>query len=378
MGTILQNFLYSGHTFTKSEEGIKYKYLFLNNIIGFASFVAFIMGFVRIDQNYFLLGSIDIVFALVFISLLLRLRASKDNIESISKALIFLAYLLFLAIYLFANNQSTRLALFFLLVASAFFLRGKRTGFYWLLTVIFTIIVVHVLKPLETSYSNLDIVTFIAYLSALYMIMNFYDAIQNAQTEVLQYLNEHLESLVEQRTKELEIANSELKKEKESLYGISTTDQLTGLRNRYQIRESFDFEMAQSKRYDTDLSIIMMDIDHFKSINDTYGHSVGDQFLKEFAAILKNTLRETEMIVRWGGEEFLIIVPKADAAEANETAQRLRKQIEKKIFSSVGHRSASFGIATFTKNDSFDSMLIRADSALYAAKEHGRNRIEIR
>jgi len=122
----------------------------------------------------------------------------------------------------------------------------------------------------------------------------------------------------------------------------------------------------------------MMDIDHFKSINDTYGHSVGDQFLKEFAAILKNTLRETEMIVRWGGEEFLIIVPKADAAEANETAQRLRKQIEKKIFSSVGHRSASFGIATFTKNDSFDSMLIRADSALYAAKEHGRNRIEIR
>lgn len=136
--------------------------------------------------------------------------------------------------------------------------------------------------------------------------------------------------------------------------------------------------MAQSRRYDTDLSIIMMDIDYFKAINDIYGHSVGDQFLKEFAEILKRTLRETEMVVRWGGEEFLIIVPKADAVKVNETAQRLKKQIEQKIFSSVGHRTASFGIATFVENDSFDSMLIRADNALYAAKEHGRNRIEIR
>lgn len=306
----------------------------------------------------------------------MRLRVSKEQIEFISNALIVSAYLLFIAIYILATSQTNRLSLFFLLLASAYFLKGKRAGFYWLVGIIFSINVIHFTKIVDTHHTNLDIFSVTLYLIALYFIMDLYEAIKNAQTEEVQYINEHLESLIEQRTKELEIANSELKKEKDSLEEISSTDQLTGLHNRYQVREIFDFEIAQSKRYHTDLSIIMMDLDHFKLINDTYGHTVGDQFLQEIANILKSTLREAELIVRWGGEEFLIIVPKANLEKVSEIAERLRTTIEAKKFTTVGHRTASFGITTFIENDSLDSMLLRADNALYRAKEHGRNRIE--
>ncbi|TET87659.1 MAG: GGDEF domain-containing protein [Sulfurovum sp.] len=374
MKSIIQNFLHSGYTFTEMERAKKYKVIFLNSVIGFATFIAFIMGLIRLQQKYILMGSIDLIFSFIFIFFLFRLRVSKDKIESIGNAFIFAAYLLFTATYILATNQLTRLELFFLLVASAFFLKGKQIGFYWLLGVIFTIIAVHFTKP--THYSYLDIFTVSIYLVALYLILNVYEAIKDAQTYALQYLNEHLESLVKKRTEELEIANTELKKEKESLKRISSTDQLTGLHNRYKIREIFDFEKAQSKRYKTDLSIIMMDIDHFKDVNDTYGHCIGDQFLKEVADILTGTLRETEMIVRWGGEEFLIIVPKANAEKIKEIAERLRETIEQKEFNDVGHRTASFGITTFIENDSLDSMVHRADNALYVAKEDGRNRVE--
>jgi len=376
MKSIIQNFLYSGHTFLHHEGNNKYRFIFLNHVIGFAAFVSFIMGFIRIDQNYTVMGYIDFLFSFIFISFLMRLRVSKEQIEFISNALIVSAYLLFIAIYILATSQTNRLSLFFLLLASAYFLKGKRAGFYWLVGIIFSINVIHFTKIVDTHHTNLDIFSVTLYLIALYFIMDLYEAIKNAQTEEVQYINEHLESLIEQRTKELEIANSELKKEKDSLEEISSTDQLTGLHNRYQVREIFDFEIAQSKRYHTDLSIIMMDLDHFKLINDTYGHTVGDQFLQEIANILKSTLREAELIVRWGGEEFLIIVPKANLEKVSEIAERLRTTIEAKKFTTVGHRTASFGITTFIENDSLDSMLLRADNALYRAKEHGRNRIE--
>lgn len=87
-------------------------------------------------------------------------------------------------------------------------------------------------------------------------------------------------------------------------------------------------------------------------------------------------LREAERIVRWGGEEFLVIVPKANIDQAREMTERLRSEIEEKVFSNVGHRTASFGITTLIKNDSLDSMVLRADKALYTAKENGRNRVE--
>jgi diguanylate cyclase (GGDEF)-like protein len=376
MKAFIYNFLHSGRTFSEGEEYTKYKYLFLNNVIGFAAIVAFFMGFVRFRQSNIVMGNIDFLFSVVFALLLLRLRRNEENVERISSALIVAAYLLFTAIYLLAPYQSTRLELYYLLVASAFFLKGRDIGFYWLLGVIFTVVFFHLSSFAETGYSHLDILSASIYMIALFFILNLYEDVKKAQTAALRSLNTNLESLVARRTGELEVANTQLRKEKELLHAISLTDQLTGLHNRFQIRDVFNHEKACAEREGSGLSVIMIDIDHFKAINDTFGHNVGDEVLKAFAQILKHALREYENIVRWGGEEFLILLPNTDGEAALHIARRLQKAVRSHDFSEVGHRTASFGIAVCSGEDTFDTLVSRADRALYRAKETGRDRIE--
>jgi diguanylate cyclase (GGDEF)-like protein len=376
MKTMFLNFLHSGRTFSKEEEYTKYKYLFLNNVIGFAAVVALLMGFIRLQQGNTLMGDIDLLFSMVFAFLLLRLRSETEDIERLSHIVILTAYLLFTALYLLEPAQSTRLQLYYLLVASAFFLKGKRIGFYWLLAVISTIVFFHLSGLAEQGYTHFDIFSASIYLVALFFILNLYEDVKKAQSSALQDLNTNLESLIAQRTEELEIANTELKKEKELLQTISLTDQLTGLHNRFRIRDIFNHEKACAEREESDLAIIMIDIDHFKAVNDTYGHNAGDEVLKAFAQILKRSLREYENIVRWGGEEFLILLPRTDMEAARKIAQRLRQEIRTHYFTGVGHRTASFGIAVCAPEDTFDTLVSRADRALYRAKKKGRDCIE--
>lgn len=374
---ILSDFLYSGHIFSEVEDDVKHKIIFLNSVIGFAILIAAIMGVVRLASGHTLMGLLDIFFVFIFIFFLVQLRRTKEKLEFVSYALIFSAYLLFTFIYILADNQSSRPGLFYLLLTSAFFLKGRKIGFYWLVTIILTIVIIHIGKFLDVPYTHVDIFTAVVYLIALYFIMNIYEEIKESQNKVLYILNTNLDSIVKQRTLELEEANKELKKEKEKFEILSVTDQLTGLHNRHHVKDIFNFEVAQAKRYKTDLSVIMMDIDFFKDINDTFGHNVGDQFLKEISKLLQTTLRETELIMRWGGEEFLIIVPKANLTKAKELTERVRKEIEQRSFTLVGHRTASFGLTTFKENDSFDTLVTRADNALYNSKENGRNCVSI-
>lgn len=374
---LIINFLHSGHTFSQTEADMKYRYLFLNNVIGFAAFVAMIMGFVRIEQANVVMGDIDLAFSVVFVLLLLRLRSGKEEIERISHALIFASYLLFTALYLLAPHQSTRLELYYLLVASAFFLKGRRIGFFWLAAIIATIAFFHLTPFFETGYSHLDVFTASLYMVALFFILNLYENVKRGQSSALQHLNANLESLAAQRTKELEAANTQLKQEKELLHAISVTDQLTGLRNRFQIREIFQKEKSRAAREGHALSAVMLDIDHFKRINDTYGHNTGDRVLQRFAGILKHSVRRYEYVMRWGGEEFLILLPQADAETAMKIARRLQATVRDTPFPGVGHPTASFGVTVCRAEDTFDTLLSRTDKALYKAKQNGRDRIEM-
>jgi diguanylate cyclase (GGDEF)-like protein len=196
-------------------------------------------------------------------------------------------------------------------------------------------------------------------------------------SDVPVFLNGNLEQNVKQRIQALECENNELKLEKEALAKMSMTDPLTGLYNRVKVEETFLYEQKQSIRHADPLSIILMDLDHFKLVNDSYGHNTGDIFLKEIATLLKELFRSSDVIARWGGEEFLIILPKTNLNTAQELALKLKDRVQETEFTDIGKRTSSCGVATLLQNESLASVVQRADSALYLAKDNGRNRIEV-
>ncbi len=161
----------------------------------------------------------------------------------------------------------------------------------------------------------------------------------------------------------------------EDIKSLSEIDHLTEMYNRRKITELFETEYARYKRYKYPLSIILIDIDYFKKVNDEFGHNQGDVILKEFAEILQTDARESDHVGRWGGEEFLIICPQTDIHGAATLAEKLRKSINEYPFTMVGHKTASFGITTCTDDCTFESMINRADKALYSAKSAGRNNV---
>lgn len=165
---------------------------------------------------------------------------------------------------------------------------------------------------------------------------------------------------------------SEAKKELERLY---ITDQLTGVYNRVKIDEIIDIELKKQKRYGYVCSVIMIDIDLFKLVNDTYGHLAGDLTLKEFSALLKSNVRDTDNVGRWGGEEFIIVSPQTDQDGALSLANHLRSKIEEFTFTTVGKKTASFGVASCSEDDDIQSLIDNADKALYRAKNSGRNKV---
>jgi two-component system, cell cycle response regulator len=181
----------------------------------------------------------------------------------------------------------------------------------------------------------------------------------------------------------LELERS-LKKANEDIRMLSITDPLTGSYNRGYLSERFPKETKRALRYGRPLSVILADIDHFKQVNDTYGHLVGDLILKTFVKRLKENLRqEVDWVVRYGGEEFLIILPETDVEGARVVAERMRKKICAEGAEVDGIQvsiSASFGITGFSsfgqeEDISMESIIGKADEYLYQAKREGRNRV---
>jgi diguanylate cyclase (GGDEF)-like protein len=171
----------------------------------------------------------------------------------------------------------------------------------------------------------------------------------------------------------------QLKNAKEKLHILAFTDTLTGLFNRRKFLETMDQEMARAKRYGESLSFIMIDIDHFKKINDTHGHDIGDKALVRFSDIIKSSLRETDFAGRLGGEEFGVILPQTNIDRASVVAERIRTRLDNESESAedgIPHFTASFGLAQHREDNKNSSLLTQdADKALYSAKESGRNKI---
>ena len=184
---------------------------------------------------------------------------------------------------------------------------------------------------------------------------------------------ESLESKVAQRTADLEKANEEIRL-------LSITDLLTGCFNRRYMDQHLALVLEQAKRYRRNLTIAIGDIDHFKRINDTWGHPAGDRVLSEVGLALRNNLRESDWVARFGGEEFVVVLPETDSDNAQVVVEKLRGQLEQMpiLFNDETLRiTASFGLASLDieKDDSASDILSRADKCLYEAKRNGRNRV---
>ena len=156
---------------------------------------------------------------------------------------------------------------------------------------------------------------------------------------------------------------------------LSITDRLTTLYNRTKIDQLFADELKRAERYHEKFSIILIDLDNFKSVNDNYGHPVGDTVLQELSRLLRERVRETDYVGRWGGEEFIVISPNSDSVKALQVAEKLRKSIDEYRFSKVEHKTASFGVVSYRAGDDASSMTNRADEFLYLAKKGGKNRV---
>jgi diguanylate cyclase (GGDEF)-like protein/PAS domain S-box-containing protein len=152
-------------------------------------------------------------------------------------------------------------------------------------------------------------------------------------------------------------------------------DALTHIYNRRRFLELLDRGIENSKRLNHDLSLVFFDIDHFKKINDTYGHNIGDEVLKSLTALASQTIRSSDVFARWGGEEFLILIESTTLENAAKMAEKLRKVIMEHEFPEVKTVTCSFGVASYHPDETGESFIGRADSALYRAKESGRNRV---
>jgi diguanylate cyclase len=211
----------------------------------------------------------------------------------------------------------------------------------------------------------------------------------NEMVQAIQGQTAQLETEVKNRTEqlsntnqELARANTKLAEVNEQLELLANTDPLTALANRRSFQETLSFELRRSKRTHSPLSVLMIDVDHFKTYNDANGHPAGDQVLVQIARILKETLRNTDVVSRYGGEEFTILLPDTAAEPAKAVAQKLRDTVRAYPFPGAGESqpegrvTISIGVATAPEDgDTTISIVIAADRALYVAKGLGRDQV---
>lgn len=195
------------------------------------------------------------------------------------------------------------------------------------------------------------------------------------QNELLSEDKFTLEHLIEQRTQELEEANQRLENNIKQVEKLRNTDFLTAIYNRHKSETELERELARSNRYQSALSIALFDIDDFKQINDNHGHQIGDLALQKIAALVKQHIRETDILGRWGGDEFIIIIPGTGLEDALTSLEKIRQLIAQTTLIESVKLTCSFGVTEYIQDDSISSIYKRMDAALYRAKHAGRNSV---
>jgi diguanylate cyclase (GGDEF)-like protein len=268
--------------------------------------------------------------------------------------------------------------LFFLLIAFVYVSRANEFSLIW--TIFFPIFTI----PMMGHKKGLVLVTiyyFILFFMAYHGIGSWDHGYWSQKafirffltSTVLTYLVYSYEAAFYHSDLELQRIHEKEVKYIEELHRLSVTDPLTRLYNRRRMNEVMDEYINNAKRYQDPFSLILFDIDNFKNINDHYGHNTGDRVLIKIAEITKDLLRKTDYIGRWGGEEFLILLPKSVKEDAAQIAEKLRGEIQNIIFPEEFNVTCSFGIAEYDNQLDLDDIVNNADKALYHAKNSGKN-----
>lgn len=327
-----------------------------------AAFILTLFSLVNLFiYHQYTVGYIDATSALIAIYALLKLRDKKT---------------LSLAIRI----SSLNLFVFFLLFL--YFNQNEDNGLVWLIFLPIFII------PLNGHKKGL-IISLIFYAIAFYIAYNgigvWQEGLWNthsfirfvASSLLLVYITYITELAIYRNNIQLQEKEEQNKRYLEKLEDLAQKDYLTKIYNRRHIHELLEKELHKSRRYNTTVSVAILDIDYFKRINDTYGHQCGDDVLIEFTSIIQKELRKSDIFGRWGGEEFVIIFPHTFIEDAKEKCEQLRLKITQTNFFNVGVITCSIGVAEYDKNSTLDHFISQADEALYKAKEAGRNQVRI-
>jgi diguanylate cyclase (GGDEF)-like protein/PAS domain S-box-containing protein len=202
------------------------------------------------------------------------------------------------------------------------------------------------------------------------------DALKNLE-ELNTVEKQNLQNIIDSRTMELTRLNRVLAEKAAESELNATTDYLTSLSNRFSFEQRLESEIARAQRFKEPLSLIVMDLDRFKQINDRHGHPIGDKVLIDVGKVLRRNLRQIDVASRWGGDEFALLLPNTALDHALSVAEKLRTAVTSDLSSLKLDISASFGVVELIKNESQVDFMRRADNALYASKNDGRDKVSI-
>lgn len=325
-----------------SQKGHFYKYFY-----GLASLASLSAALIDYQTGYYTVSLIELIAGIS--ALALYYYVSKHNLSYwIIPVSALISYMVFAAAALTQMDIVYSLVWLPSFPIIFFFLTNYRQGLFWTLVSLLTFIIGYILHPFTSITERVPFEAFIQAISAYVF------------AAALAYFYERIRS----RHEKLLLKNAEF-------------DFLTGVNNRRSLSYLMEFEITQAQRYQKKLSFLLFDVDNFKNVNDTYGHKSGDILLQSLALLARDAIRRSDILARWGGEEFAILMPETELKNAEILAEKIRLIIQDHQFLTVGHITVSIGVAELRVGESIDELVNRADKALYAAKADNKNNVKL-
>ena len=349
--------LYSGFDFTQDDELQQYKFKMINSILLIVTFFSALFGVLSdfgINDIGAIYTKINYIYSLSAFSLIFFLRRSKDNFPAATNILILTSLLTFTSALILVTQDEFRMIWFFLLVFITYILGGEIKGLVVTVASISIILISHYFVDLKLSQIAINSGVVGIIIGSLFSRFH---------------------------TNKVGDYERHLKEKNEVLHTYASTDPLTGITNRRVFNEICERYFETAQRDDKILTLLMLDLDHFKDINDTYGHQTGDLILIKFASVIQSLLRKSDTFARIGGEEFAILLYGTDSNGAFSLAEKIRSQVNKislRCENADVSVTTSIGISHNKHTDkSFSDIFGRADNALYQAKDLGRDQTSI-